>query len=124
MNFATRFILASLATWRVTHLLVSEDGPGDLVVRLRASLGDSGAGKFMDCFNCLSFWIAAPLAFLVSRRPRDVVLLWPAISGAACILEEVVYKPGTIHAPLTHTEGIVGDGMLWTEARAAKEHLG
>ena len=36
-----RFVLAALATWRVTHLLSSEDGPADLLYRLRTRLGAS-----------------------------------------------------------------------------------
>ena len=30
-----RFILCTLALWRVTHLLAAEDGPWDLIARLR-----------------------------------------------------------------------------------------
>ena len=70
-SFWIRFVLAALATWRVTHLLASEDGPADLIVRFRARLGRSFAGSLMDCFNCLSFWIAAPAALFVSRKPLD-----------------------------------------------------
>ena len=33
---ATRLAVAALATWRLTHLLASEDGPGAVVARLRA----------------------------------------------------------------------------------------
>ena len=39
------FVLAVLATWRVTHLLASEDGPADLIVRFRARLAQISAGK-------------------------------------------------------------------------------
>jgi hypothetical protein len=31
-----KFVLAVLATWRVTHLLASEDGPADIIVRYRS----------------------------------------------------------------------------------------
>ncbi len=85
--FVLSFVLAVLATWRVTHLLASEDGPGDLVVRFRKLLGDSWAGKLMDCFYCLSLWIAAPAAWFVSRRPVELLFAWLAISGGACLLE-------------------------------------
>jgi hypothetical protein len=44
-DFWARFGLAVLATWRVTHLLASEDGPADLVVRFRAWLGHGLAGR-------------------------------------------------------------------------------
>ena len=58
-----RLVLAVLATWRVTHLLASEDGPADIIVRFRALFGQSVAGKLMDCFNCLSLWIALQRPF-------------------------------------------------------------
>jgi hypothetical protein len=84
-----RFIFAVLATWRVTHLLASEDGPADVIVKFRALLGQSLAGKLMDCFNCLSLWIAAPTALFVTRQLIDWLLVWLALSGAACLLERL-----------------------------------
>ena len=36
MRTETELVLCALATWRVAHLLVAEDGPGDIVVKLRA----------------------------------------------------------------------------------------
>lgn len=86
-GFSARLVLASLATWRLTHLLAEEDGPGDVVVRARARLGDTPAGALMDCFNCLSIWVAAPLSFTVLRPPRRSVVGWLAVSGAACLAE-------------------------------------
>ena len=63
-----RIVLAVLATWRVTHLLASEDGPADIIFRFRRLLGQSLVGKLMDCFNCLSLWIAAPGSFFSFRE--------------------------------------------------------
>jgi hypothetical protein len=83
------FVLVSLAVWRVTHLLAEEDGPGDVVVRLRARLGDSIAGRAMDCFFCLSLWIAAPFAVLLAGDVLTWGLTWLALSGAACLLQRV-----------------------------------
>jgi len=101
-----RFGLAALATWRVTHLLADEDGPGDLIVRARARLGESRAGELMDCFQCLSLWVAAPLSLSAARRPREAVPLWLALSGAACLLERL--GGGEEHA------------LLWPEAVGAE----
>jgi len=92
-DFWIRFILAILATWRVTHLLASEDGPFDVIAKFRALLGHSIAGKLMDCFNCLSVWIAAPAALFVTRQALDWVFVWLAISGAACLLERTAREP-------------------------------
>ena len=88
-----RLTLAVLATWRVTHLLASEDGPADIIVRFRLLLGQSLAGKLMDCFNCLSLWIAAPSALFVTRQFTDWLLVWLAVSGAACLLDRLCREP-------------------------------
>ena len=105
INVWMRFVLAVLATWRITHLLVSEDGPGDLVVRLRARLGRSFAGRLMDCFYCLSLWVAAPLAFFVCRTPVELVMTWLALSGAACLLEGRGRASAIIEPMSQSTEG-------------------
>lgn len=102
-----RFVLAVLATWRVTHLLAREDGPADLIVRLRAALGESWPGQLLDCFYCLSLWIAAPMAFFVlrisiPRDPLEWLLAWLAISGAACLVERTFpQKQAALVEPLT-----------------------
>ncbi|MBC7896928.1 MAG: DUF1360 domain-containing protein [Cytophagaceae bacterium] len=88
-----QFLLITLATWRLTHLLVEEDGPWDLVVKLRKALGDSVAGRAMDCFYCLSLWISAPLAFFVTTEPVALFVVWLAASGGACLLERVTLRP-------------------------------
>ena len=98
-----RFVLAVLATWRVTHLLASEDGPADVIVKFRALLGQSLAGKLMDCFNCMSLWIAAPVALFVTRQYSEWWIAWLAVSGAACLLErpgrdQVVMEPVSQHS--------------------------
>jgi hypothetical protein len=105
-EFWIRFVLASLATWRVTHLLAQEDGPADLIVRFRARLGNGLAGSLMDCFQCLSLWIAAPAAFFVTRHLLDWMFAWLALSGAACLLERLGKEPVEIQ-PMSET--IEGD---------------
>lgn len=94
--FWTRFVLAALATWRITHLLAREDGPGDAVFRMRRRAGEGLFGRLLDCFYCLSLWVAAPIALLVTRGPLDLVLCWLALSGAACLLERIGAEPVVI----------------------------
>lgn len=99
-----RFLLASLATWRVTHLLAEEDGPADAVVRLRARAGESALGGLMDCFQCLSVWVAAPLSVGLGRTRRFDPVAWLALSGAACLLEQATRgSTQTMHG-LEHAE--------------------
>ena len=83
------FLLGSLAVWRITHLLHAEDGPWDIVVHLRQRAGEGFWGQLLDCFYCLSVWIAAPLAFFLEEKPGDRILLWPALSAGASLLERV-----------------------------------
>lgn len=66
MAFWQGFVVVALAVWRVTHLLAREDAPGQVLARLRARLSGRWAG-LMDCFHCLSLWVAAPLALAVPR---------------------------------------------------------
>lgn len=114
-----RFGLASLATWRVTHLLAAEDGPANVVVRLRERAGEGQLGELMDCFYCLSIWVAAPFGLAVARRPREVPLLSLALSGAACLLEQATTREGVAAAdvvvePLPQSPG--RPGGLWGKA--------
>jgi Protein of unknown function (DUF1360) len=80
-------VLGVLATWRVTHLLQAEDGPADLVVRLRRAAGEGFLGSLLDCFYCLSLWIAAPFALFLGATWAERAMLWLAFSGGASLLE-------------------------------------
>jgi hypothetical protein len=117
MTWWIRFVLAVLATWRVTHLLANEDGPADIIFRFRALLGQSLAGKLMDCFNCLSLWIAAPAALFVSLRRMEWLFSWLALSGAACLLERLIKEPIMIQPMPQSAEGDINH-VLRTETLA------
>jgi hypothetical protein len=123
MGFWSKFILAILVTWRVTHLIASEDGPADLIIRFRARLGNGLLGKLMDCFQCLSLWVALPLAFFVSRRPLDLLLTWLALSGAACLLERIGQEPVVIQPIAQADEGGADIGVLRAETSESREHF-
>lgn len=116
-------VLGLLCVWRVTHLLQAEDGPWDLIVRLRRAVGDGFLGKLLDCFYCLSLWIAAPFAFLLGGPAIEQLLLWPALSAGAIFLERVL--PEEKQAPpahyFEHEEN--DDGMLRT-AKTASSRTG
>jgi hypothetical protein len=87
--WAVSLLVCSLATWRLTHLVVEEDGPFDLIVRARSILGDSQAGRAMDCFYCSSLWLAAPMAFALAHTVVAWLLSWLALSGAASLFEQI-----------------------------------
>jgi hypothetical protein len=94
VDLRTRFGLATLATWRLAHLVSQEDGPANSIARLRARAGPGAVGELMDCFYCLSLWAAAPLAFAVSGRRRETPITWLALSGVACLLERTTRERG------------------------------
>lgn len=87
---STRLLLGILAVWRVTHLLHAEDGPWELVVTVRRAAGAGFWGNLMDCFNCLSLWLAAPFTLLLGKGWKERLLLWPALSAGAILLERLM----------------------------------
>ncbi len=107
-----RFSIAVLTTWRVTHLLANEDGPAGILARFRARLGDGLAGQLMDCFQCLSLWVALPVGMSFCRAPRDRLMVGLALSGAACLLERTVRDPLVIQPLPSAAEGELDRGML------------
>jgi hypothetical protein len=70
----------------------------------------------MDCFNCLSLWIAAPAAFFVSSKPVAWFVTWLAVSGGACLLERLAREPMIIQPMSQPPEGEAVH-VLWSEAR-------
>ena len=88
-----RLLLGVLVVWRLTHLVAAEDGPWDIVIRLRRRAGSGVWGRALDCFNCLSLWIAGPFALLLGAGWTDRLLLWPALSAGAIVLERVMVRP-------------------------------
>jgi Protein of unknown function (DUF1360). len=121
-RFWRRLVLAIFASWRITHLLAREDGPADVLARFRTRLGDAAAGKLMDCFHCISVWVSAPIALFVTRRAREFVPVWLAVSGAACLLERIGREPVIIQPATEKENGGSYDGMLRSEAGGAQKH--
>jgi hypothetical protein len=89
MHYSFRFLLAALAVWRLTHLFAKEDGPWDMMVRLRRALGAGFLGRLLACFYCLSVWIAVPFTFFLKGTVIERIVIWLALSGAAALLERV-----------------------------------
>src|SRR5579872_3208989 len=93
--------VGTLAVWRVTHLLSAEDGPWNLVVWVRRKAGGGFWGNLLDCFYCLSLWIAVPFAFFLGDGAKERFCLWLAFSAGAIILDRAtVNEP----APPTYFE--------------------
>jgi len=91
------FILAVLAVWRFTHLLAAEDGPFKMFAWLRRKAGEGLWSTLLDCFYCLSLWIALPFAFLLRVSWQQRFLLWPALSALAILLNRLADRIAPDH---------------------------
>ena len=78
---------SALATWRLTHMLMWERGPFDIITKLRELTGiehdeDKEPSSWPDnhvlgCFLCLSIWTAL--------TPRSTARFVLAVSGLAIV---------------------------------------
>ena len=107
--------LGTLCVWRVTHLLQAEDGPWDVFVTLRRAVGNGMVGRLLDCFYCLSVWMAVPFALVLGEGWRERLLLVPALSAAAILAERATSRPAA-PAPAWYHEEEAKDVVLRTEA--------
>lgn len=109
-------LLGALCVWRITHLFNAEDGPWDVFLRLRRLVGAGFWGELLDCFYCLSLWIAAPLAAVLGTNWRERLLLWPALSGGAILLERLTSNERGGQPPVAYFEDSEeNNGMLRKE---------
>jgi hypothetical protein len=86
------FSLCTFAIWRITHLFSKEDGPFDAVVKFRKLFGQGFFGNLLDCFYCLSLWVSVPFAVFLSQTWVQGIIIWLALSGAACFLFKITDK--------------------------------
>jgi hypothetical protein len=104
-------ILGILSVWRITHLLQAEDGPGDLLVHFRRKAGAGFWGSLLDCFYCLSIWVAFPFALLIGEHWRERLILWPAYSAGAILLERLTNAERSV-PPALYLEDEDKDALL------------
>jgi hypothetical protein len=69
-----RFLIAALATWRVSFSLVRECGPWNIFLALRDKAGLAFLGRLLGCVKCTGVWVAIPLAFFVKGSWLELVV--------------------------------------------------
>jgi len=96
------FLILGLATWRLSSLLVNEEGPWGLLARFRHLLGvrydelsnvygTNILARLLTCLWCTSVWIGAFLVVAFLLMPKVVLLMMPfALSGFAILFEEMI----------------------------------
>lgn len=81
------YLLSALAIYRVSSMLMEEDGPMHLFKRWRKFLyGRSARWQWVaegfSCFYCLSFWVSLVLsACIVQRLNLGLVVVWLSLAG-------------------------------------------
>lgn len=106
---ATFLVLAALAVWRTTHLLHAEAGPGQAFVRLRAWAGGGALGQALGCFQCLSLWVALPVAPWLASNGGELALLWLGLSAAAILLERATTRADVAAEPVYVEDALDSD---------------
>ncbi len=113
--------VAVLATWRITHLLQAEDGPWEILVRLRQRAGTTMWGRLLDCFYCLSLWVALVPALLLGGSWPERLLLWPALSAGAILIQRLTHPEELDIEPLFYEQspepGGTDHGLLRQETQ-------
>lgn len=75
-------LLCALATYRLTRIILMEDGPFDLVLKLRG-VADPDAttwiGKGLRCPWCISFWLGPVVVYAATYTAGLIV-----VAGLAC----------------------------------------
>jgi len=92
---ALSFILFTLAIWRITHMLQTENGPFAIFGLLQSKVGklksrNGGIKEMFFCFSCLSIWISIPFAIVMSGSMIEVVIYTLALSSSAILFEHVI----------------------------------
>jgi hypothetical protein len=96
-------LLLVFATWRLTSLIVNEEGPFDIFVKLRTYIGietnaygvsggNNMIAKALTCIWCTSLWVSFLASFF---SPYSVnigwfIVSWLAISTGAILFDEVL----------------------------------
>jgi hypothetical protein len=111
VEFWPKLLVGALATWRLTHLLAREDGPAEIVARARSRLGDGWLRRMVECFDCLSLAVAAPVALWLTMRLDEWCWTWLALSGAAGLCDRVG-QPAVSIARLPESTEEGRDGVL------------
>lgn len=99
------FVVLALATWRISNMLVAEDGPWLVFEHIRLRVGlqpptysdmqretdppGKMPGTLFNCVWCLSIWIATGWlgAYAASRKVTMWLALPFALSAISCMID-------------------------------------
>lgn len=98
---ALMLLLGALATWRISHMLLRENGPFRVFHRLREALGVEYSSvsdevviafkyEITTCIWCLSMWVGALIGLMIYfLQQYAMYLLMPyAFSAVAIVIDK------------------------------------
>jgi hypothetical protein len=83
------FIVAVLASYRISHMIAREDGPFDVLSTIRGHIDPqqkTWIGRGLSCPLCISFWVTLIVALLIG----GTWLEWLGMAGAMIPLNKWV----------------------------------
>jgi len=96
-------LILGLATWRLSSLLVNEDGPWEIFARMRTMVGiryneqslpyaTTALSELFTCVFCMSVWMGFLLTAVYWLSSKWTILIMSpfALSAIAVIIERVV----------------------------------
>lgn len=96
-----RLLVLAAAAWRLSSLLIEEEGPGLIFVKLRDAAGiyydefsqrqaDNEVGKALLCFWCLSVWIGWLFALIEITARGQHRKLWRVFTNGLALSAGVI----------------------------------
>ena len=96
MDDALQLIGVSLAVWRLSSMVVREDGPADIFSRIRSLLHaekqETWVQRGLNCVLCVSFWVSAIAGVWAYTQMQfnlqQAILAWLGTAGAVMLLHK------------------------------------
>lgn len=103
-EWIVRLIIGILIAFRLTELVVFDDGPFDLCYRFRTWVGvynigeddrpRTNLGRLVACPYCFGVYAAGLLAIILAPSfSVEILALWGAIAGGQSVLQSLVRRP-------------------------------
>lgn len=97
-------IIVGLTVWRISSLLVREDGPYDVLAKVRhtagvrydeysRAIGQNVIAKALTCVWCISIWVAGGAALFISDNVVNFLVNTLSMSAIAIIVNSFVDNP-------------------------------
>ena len=81
-------LLATTAVYRVSRMIVAEEGPGRIFELLRRATADDTHWLHdgIRCPLCVSFWLSLPAAVMIASSWQEIILLWLGVAGLVTLI--------------------------------------